>query len=74
MPYVLKGVLANVHYTLFTGIKFYQGLASDEKWPVRCQFFSGAKVPIYPSLTQQEREWVVEAVQKIFKISVILVR
>ncbi len=61
-----EGVMANVHYTPLHRNKFYQGLATDEEMKGSMQFFNRLlRLPIYPSLTQQERECVVEAVRKV---------
>lgn len=62
-----EGVIANVHYTPLHKNKFYQGYAIDEEMPGSMAFFGRLlRLPIYPSLTQQERKWVVEAVKKVF--------
>lgn len=62
-----EGVIANVHYTPLHKNKFYLGYARDEEMPGSMAFFGRLlRLPIYPSLTQQEREWVVEAVKKVF--------
>lgn len=61
-----EGVMANVHYTPLHRNKFYQELATDEDMKGSMQFFNRLlRLPIYPSLTQQESEWVVEAVRKV---------
>ena len=62
-----EGIMANVHYTPLHRNKFYQGLATDEEMPGSMHFFNRLlRLPIYPSLTQQEREFVVNAVIKVF--------
>jgi len=62
-----EGVIANVHYTPLHKNKFYLGYATDEEMPGSISFFGRLlRLPIYPSLTQQEREWVVGAVKKVF--------
>ncbi|MCZ7604183.1 MAG: DegT/DnrJ/EryC1/StrS family aminotransferase [Melioribacteraceae bacterium] len=61
-----EGVMANVHYTPLHRNKFYKGMATDEEMSGSMQFFSQLlRLPIYPSLTQTEREKVVEATIKI---------
>jgi len=62
-----EGVLANVHYTPLHRNKFYTGMATDEQMPGSMEFFSRLlRLPIYPSLTDEEVEKVVLAVRKIF--------
>jgi dTDP-4-amino-4,6-dideoxygalactose transaminase len=62
-----EGINANVHYTPLHRNKFYHGMATDEEMPGSMTFFSRLlRLPIYPSLTQQERELVVQAVRKVF--------
>jgi dTDP-4-amino-4,6-dideoxygalactose transaminase len=62
-----EGIIANVHYTPLHKNKFYLGYAKDEEMPGSLAFFGRLlRLPIYPSLTQQERERVVEAVKKVF--------
>jgi dTDP-4-amino-4,6-dideoxygalactose transaminase len=61
-----EGVMANVHYTPLHRNKFYLGMATDEEMQGSVRFFNQfLRLPIYPSLTQEEREFVVEAVRKI---------
>jgi dTDP-4-amino-4,6-dideoxygalactose transaminase len=62
-----EGVMSNVHYTPLHRNKFYQELASDAEMPGSMAFFSRLlRLPIYPSLTQEEIENVVKAMKKIF--------
>jgi dTDP-4-amino-4,6-dideoxygalactose transaminase len=62
-----EGILSNVHYTPLHRNKFYTGLATDEQMKGSMTYFGHLlRLPIYPSLTEQERQWVVEAVQKVF--------
>ena len=62
-----EGILSNVHYTPLHRNKYYLGMATDEEMPGSLAFFSHLlRLPIYPSLTQQEREWVAEAVKKVY--------
>jgi dTDP-4-amino-4,6-dideoxygalactose transaminase len=64
-----EGIMANVHYTPLHRNKYYNGLSTDAEMPGSMQFFNRLlRLPIYPSLTQQEREWVVSAVKKIFEV------
>ena len=61
-----EGVYSNVHYTPLHRNKFYSHLGTDEEFPGSMKFFEGLlRLPIYPSLTQKEREFVVEAVKKV---------
>lgn len=63
-----EGIMANVHYTPLHRNKFYKGLATDKEMSGSMEFFNRfIRLPIYPSLTQKEREKVVEAVKKVFK-------
>lgn len=63
-----EGVMANVHYSPLHTNRFYQGLATDDEMPGSMKFFSRfLRLPLYPSLSQDEREAVVRAVQKVFK-------
>jgi dTDP-4-amino-4,6-dideoxygalactose transaminase len=62
-----EGILVNVHYTPLHRNKFYSRLATDNKMPGSMKFFNRLlRLPIYPSLTLQERELVVSAVKKVF--------
>lgn len=61
-----EGVMANVHYTPLHRNKFYRGLATDEEMTGSMEYFNHLlRLPIYPSLTQEEREKVVEATRKV---------
>jgi dTDP-4-amino-4,6-dideoxygalactose transaminase len=58
--------MANVHYTPLHRNKFYSHLGTDEDFPGSMKFFGGLlRLPIYPSLTMEERELVVKAVKKV---------
>jgi dTDP-4-amino-4,6-dideoxygalactose transaminase len=62
-----EGIIANVHYTPLHKNKFYQGYATDEEMPGSMAFFGRLlRLPIYPSLTQQERAMAAAAVRKVF--------
>lgn len=62
-----EGITANVHYTPLHKNKYYLGYADDKEMPGSMSFFGRLlRLPIYPSLTQKERECVVEAVKKVF--------
>lgn len=64
-----EGVMANVHYTPLHRNKFYLGMATDDEMQGSMEFFSRLlRLPIYPSLTQEEREKVVEATRKVMKV------
>ncbi len=61
-----EGVMANVHYTPLHRNKFYRDLGSDSEFPNSMTFFSRLlRLPIYPSLTQDELQKVVESVKKV---------
>ena len=61
-----EGVMSNVHYTPLHRNKFYNTLSTDEEMPGSMEFFGGLlRLPIYPSLTEGEREKVVLAIKKI---------
>ena len=61
-----EGVFSNVHYTPLHRNKFYSHLGTDEEFPGSMDFFGRLlRLPIYPSLTMEERELVVKAVQKV---------
>lgn len=63
-----EGVMSNVHYTPLHRNKFYQNLTTDEQMPGSMAFYSRLlRLPIYPSLTLQEREAVVNAVRKVME-------
>ncbi|MBK7377414.1 MAG: hypothetical protein IPJ03_00105 [Ignavibacteriales bacterium] len=48
--------------------KFYKGLAKDEDMSGSMEYFNHLlRLPIYPSLTMEEREKVVEAARKVLK-------
>jgi perosamine synthetase len=64
-----EGIYANVHYTPLHRNKFYNHLGTDDELPNSMKFFSRLlRLPIYPSLTQQEREWVTKAVKKVMNV------
>jgi len=61
-----EGVMSNVHYTPLHRNRFYKGLSNDDLMPGSISFFNSLlRLPIYPSLTFQERGFVVEAVSKV---------
>ncbi len=63
-----EGVMANVHYTPLHRNRYYQKLAIDEQMPGSMIFFSRLlRIPIYPSLTEQEINKVIKSVKKVFK-------
>jgi dTDP-4-amino-4,6-dideoxygalactose transaminase len=62
-----EGVMANVHYSPLHMNRFYSHLATDSDMPGSMEFFSRfLRLPLYPSLTVEEREIVVGAVKKVF--------
>ncbi len=61
-----EGVLSNVHYTPLHRNKYYKGMATDEEMQGSMEFFSRLlRIPIYPSLTEDQRSRIVEAVRKV---------
>lgn len=64
-----EGIMVNVHYTPLHRNKFYSHLGTDEDLPNTMKFFNRLlRLPIYPSLTQDERYLVVKAVRKVINI------
>jgi len=64
-----EGVMANVHYTPLHRNKYYQGLTTDKKSPGAMEFFSRLlRLPIYPSLSENEIINVITAVKKVFMV------
>lgn len=62
-----EGIMCNVHYTPLHRNKYYKDLTTDELAPGSMKFYDRLlRLPIYPSLTQNERKLVVEAVKKVF--------
>jgi dTDP-4-amino-4,6-dideoxygalactose transaminase len=65
-----EGIMSNVHYMPLHLNKFYNQLATDEQMPGSIAFYSRLlRLPIYPSLTLQERGFVVDSVKKIFSFN-----
>jgi perosamine synthetase len=63
-----EGIMANVHYTPLHRNRYYHHLAADDDMPGAMEFFSRfLRLPLYPSLSMEERENVVKAVKKVFK-------
>ena len=63
-----EGVLSNVHYTPLHRNQFYKGMATDKDMEGSMRFFNRLlRLPIYPSLTQHQREMVVQAVLKVMQ-------
>jgi len=63
-----EGVMANVHYSPLHMNRFYSHLATDDEMPGTMEFFNRfLRLPLYPSLSEAEREYVVTAVKKVFK-------
>ncbi len=62
-----ENVHANVHYTPLHRNKYYQHLGTDADFPGSMTFFNRLlRLPLYPSLTDEEKEKVVMAVKKVF--------
>lgn len=63
-----EGVMSNVHYTPLHRNSFYHKLSSDKEMPGSITFFNRLlRLPIYPSLSSDEKEIIVRAVIKVFK-------
>lgn len=64
-----EGVMTNVHYTPLHRNKYYVNLGTDKEFPNSMEFFSRLlRLPIYPSLTDAELQFVVQAVKKVFSL------
>ncbi|MFN2313238.1 MAG: DegT/DnrJ/EryC1/StrS family aminotransferase [Bacteroidales bacterium] len=64
-----EGVMANVHYSPLHINRLYSHLATNDDMPGSLKFFNRfLRLPLYPSLTHEEREKVVMSVKKVFKI------
>jgi dTDP-4-amino-4,6-dideoxygalactose transaminase len=62
-----EGIMANVHYSPLHMNAFYRQLAKDADMPGSMEFFNRfLRLPLYPSLTLEERTYVVKAVIKVF--------
>jgi len=61
-----EGIMANVHYTPLHRNKFYFGEATDDQMKGSMNFYNRLlRLPIYPSLTQEEQNKIVEATIKV---------
>ena len=62
-----EGIMANVHYSPLHRNRFYSHLATDDQMPGSVEFFNRfLRLPLYPSLTDDELASVVKAVRKVF--------
>jgi len=62
-----EGIMSNVHYTPLHRNRFYSSLSNDDAMPGSMQFYNRLlRLPIYPSLSVVERDWIVAGVKKIF--------
>ena len=62
-----EGVMANVHYSPLHRNKYYSSLSDDGSMPGSVQFFNRLlRLPVYPSLTDEEAATVVKSVKKVF--------
>ena len=62
-----EGVMANVHYTPLHRNKYYSDLSRDAEMPGAMEFFGRLlRLPIYPSLTDEQVGYIIEAVKKVF--------
>jgi perosamine synthetase len=63
-----EGIMANVHYSPLHRNRFYSHLATDDEMRGSVEFFSRLlRLPLYPSLTDEEQGMVVKAVIKVFQ-------
>lgn len=62
-----EGIMANVHYTPLHQNKYYAHLGNDEDFPGSMAFYNRLlRIPIYPSLSKEDQQKVVDAVKKVF--------
>lgn len=62
-----EGIMANVHYTPLHRNRYYKDLSNDDLMPGSMQFYYRLlRLPIYPSMTREEIQWVVSGVKKVF--------
>ena len=62
-----EGIMANVHYSPLHRNRFYSHLATDDQMAGSVEFFNRfLRLPLYPSLTDDELASVVKAVRKVF--------
>jgi dTDP-4-amino-4,6-dideoxygalactose transaminase len=62
-----EGIMSNVHYTPLHRNRFYKDLSNDHLMPGSMQFYYRLlRLPIYPSMTKEEIQWVVSGVKKVF--------
>jgi len=65
-----EGVMANVHYNPLHRNKFYKALSEDRDMKGAIVFYNRLlRLPLYPYLTKNEREFIVKGVQKVFSAS-----
>ena len=61
-----EGIMANVHYTPLHRNRYYANLGTDDDFPNSMRFFNRLlRLPIYPSLTEQEIKFVVKTMEKV---------
>lgn len=64
-----EGVMTNVHYTPLHRNRYYSSLGSDDDFPNSMNFFNQLlRLPIYPSLTDLEKEMIIISVLKVFNV------
>ena len=62
-----EGIYANVHYNPLHQNSYYRSYGKDEDFPGAVVFFERLlRLPLYPSLSTEERHLVCEAVKKVF--------
>jgi perosamine synthetase len=65
-----EGIMTNVHYTPLHKNRYYSNLGTSEQFPGSMKFFNRLlRLPIYPSITLNERKLVVDAVLKVFGLN-----
>ncbi len=63
-----EGVMVNVHYSPLHLNKYYEPLGKQERFPNSVKFFDRLiRIPMYPSLTDEEVEDTVRAIKKVFE-------
>jgi dTDP-4-amino-4,6-dideoxygalactose transaminase len=62
-----EGIFANVHYNPLHQNSFYKSYGTDADFPGAVAFFNRLlRLPLYPSLSLDERQLVCKAVKKVF--------
>jgi dTDP-4-amino-4,6-dideoxygalactose transaminase len=62
-----EGIIVNIHYNPLHRNKFYSQLGTDSDLPNSVKFYDRLlRLPIYPSLTDEETSMIIKAIQKVF--------